>query len=176
MSSHPVASQGGKYMFGNEPLRPDSRLIAKALAVLRIVTALLFLQHGMTKILSFPVSSASDPAAWTLLWVAGWMELIGSLLLLVGLFTRPVAFVLAGEMAIAYWMVHAPRGPFPMLNDGEGAILFCFIFLLFVATGPGTWSVDEQLLKRHDLDDEPGYVATGGDRRYRSEDLGDNAI
>ena len=137
-------------MFGNEPLRPDSRLIAKALAVLRIVTASLFLQHGMTKILSYPMSSASGPREWSLLWVAGLLELFGSLFLLVGLFTRPVAFVLAGEMAIAYWMVHAPRGPFPMLNDGEGAILFCFIFLLFVATGAGTWSVDEALLKRHD--------------------------
>ena len=137
-------------MFGNEPLRPDSRLIAKALAVLRIVTALLFLQHGMTKILSYPMSSASGPREWSLLWIAGVLELFGSLFLLVGLFTRPVAFVLAGEMAIAYWMVHAPRGPFPMLNDGEGAILFCFIFLLFVATGPGAWSADEALLKRHD--------------------------
>ena len=141
-------------MFGNEPFRADSRLIAKALAVLRIVTALLFLQHGMTKILSYPVSSASDPREWSLLWVAGMLELFGSLFLLVGLFTRWVAFVLAGEMAIAYWMVHAPRGPFPMLNDGEGAILFCFIFLLFVATGPGTWSADEALLKRHDRDAE----------------------
>ena len=137
-------------MFGNEPLRPDSRLIAKALAMLRIVTSLLFLQHGMTKILSWPVSSASDPREWSLLWVAGMLELFGSLFLLIGLLTRPVAFVLAGEMAIAYWMVHAPRGPFPMLNDGEGAILFCFIFLLFVATGPGAWSVDEELLRRRD--------------------------
>ena len=137
-------------MFGNEPFRADSRLTNKALALLRIVTALLFLQHGMTKILSWPVSSASDPREWSLLWVAGMLELFGSLFLLVGLFTRWVAFVLAGEMAIAYWMVHAPRGPFPMLNDGEGAILFCFIFLLFVATGAGTWSVDEQLLNRHD--------------------------
>jgi len=139
-------------MFGNEPFRADSRVTNKALAVLRIVTALLFLQHGMTKILSYPVSSASDPREWSLLWVAGMLELFGSLFLLIGLFTRWVAFVLAGEMAIAYWMVHAPRGPFPMLNDGEGAILFCFIFLLFVATGPGTWSADEQLLKRHDRD------------------------
>ena len=137
-------------MFGNEPFRADSRLINRALAVLRIVTASLFLQHGMTKILSYPLSSASGPREWSLLWVAGMLELFGSLFLLLGLFTRPVAFVLAGEMAIAYWTVHAPRGPFPMLNDGEGAILFCFIFLLFVATGAGTWSVDEQLLKRHD--------------------------
>ena len=101
------------------------------------------------------------------------------MLLLIGLFTRPVAFLLAGEMAIAYWMVHAPRGPFPMLNDGEGAILFCFIFLLFVATGPGTWSVDDELLKRRDLDDEPdvqGYAGLGGERKYRPEDFGDKTI
>ena len=126
--------------------------------MLRIVTALLFLQHGMTKILSWPLSSASDPREWSLLWVAGWLELIGGLLLIVGLFTRPVAFVLAGEMAVAYWMVHAPRGPFPMLNDGEGAILFCFIFLLFVATGPGKWSVDNELLRRHDLAEGDGRL------------------
>jgi putative oxidoreductase len=72
------------------------------------------------------------------------------LLLLVGLFTRPAAFVLAGEMAIAYWMIHAPESVFPIINRGESAILFCFIFLLFTATGPGAWSIDEWLLKRRD--------------------------
>ena len=140
-------------MFGNEPLRADSRVIAKALAVLRIVTALLFLQHGTGKILGFPMSSMAFPPAWTLFWVAGWLELIGAVLLLIGLFTRPVAFILAGEMAIAYWLIHAPESFFPIINRGETAILFCFIFLLFVATGPGTWSVDEELLKRHDREE-----------------------
>jgi putative oxidoreductase len=141
-------------VFGNEPFRADSRLIAKALAALRIVTALLFLQHGTGKILGFPMSSMAFPPPWTLFWVAGWLELIGALLLLIGLFTRPAAFLLAGEMAIAYWMIHAPESFFPLINRGETAILFCFIFLLFVATGPGTWSVDEKLLERHDREEE----------------------
>jgi putative oxidoreductase len=137
-------------MFGNEPFRADSQWIARALSVLRIVTALLFLEHGTGKILGFPMSSMAFPPPWTLFWVAGWFELIGGLLLLVGLFTRPVAFLLAGEMAIAYWMIHAPESVFPIINRGEAAILFCFIFLLFVATGPGNWSVDEELLRRRD--------------------------
>ncbi len=141
-------------MFGNEPFRADSRLIAKALSVLRIVTALLFLEHGTGKLLGFPMSSMAFPPPWTLFWMAGVLELVGSLLLLIGLFTRPVAFLLAGEMAIAYWMIHAPQSFFPIINRGEAAILFCFIFLLFVATGPGTWSADEELLKRHDRDAE----------------------
>jgi len=144
-------------MFGNEPLRADSRLIAKALSVLRIVTALLFLEHGTGKLLGFPMTSMAFPPPWTLFWMAGLLELIGSLLLLIGLFTRPVAFLLAGEMAIAYWMIHAPESVFPIVNRGETAILFCFIFLLFVVTGPGTWSVDEKLLERHDrLEEEQG--------------------
>ena len=157
-------------MSGDEELLNDFRWTPKAIGVLRIVTALLFLQHGMTKILSYPLSSASGPPEWSLFWVAGMLELFGSLLLLVGLFTRPVAFLLAGEMAIAYWMVHAPRGPFPMLNDGEGAILFCFIFLLFLATGAGAWSIDHILRKRRP--DVEGYAAPGGERRYSPEELG----
>jgi hypothetical protein len=82
-------------------------------------------------------------------------------------------------MAIAYWLIHAPESFFPIINRGETAILFCFIFLLFVATGPGTWSADEALLNRHDREDEPdvhGYVSPGGERRYRPEDLGDKTI
>jgi putative oxidoreductase len=146
-------------MFGNEPLRVDSHWVAKALSVLRIVTALLFLEHGTGKLLGFPMTSMAFPPPWTLFWMAGLLELGGSLLLLVGLFTRPVAFLLAGEMAIAYWMIHAPKSPFPMVSGGEAAILFCFIFLLFVATGPGEWSADEALLKRRDrLDADDGRL------------------
>lgn len=118
------------------------RYTPQALSVLRIVTALLFLVHGSSKILSFPLSSASGPEPWTLLWVAGMMELIGGLLLLVGLFSRPTALLLSGEMAVAYWMVHAPQGPFPILNGGEAAVLFCFNFLYIAFAGPGPWSVD----------------------------------
>ena len=91
--------------------------------------------------------------------MAGWLELIGSLLLLVGLFTRPAAFLLAGEMAIAYWMIHAPQSFFPIINRGETAILFCFIFLLFVPPARATWSVDDELLKRRDEREEEADVA-----------------
>ena len=161
-------------MSGDEQLLNDFRWTPKAIATLRIVTALLFLQHGMTKIFSYPLSSASGPPQWSVLWVAGVLELVGSLMLLVGLFTRPVAFLLAGEMAIAYWVVHAPRGPFPMLNDGESTILFCFIFLMFIATGAGKWSVDEILLRNKS--DVEGYAAPGGERQYSPEDFGDKSV
>lgn len=137
-------------MFGNEPLRFDSHWAERALAGLRIVTALLFLEHGTGKILGIPMSSMAFPPPWTLYWIAGIIEIVGSLLLLVGWLTRPAAFVLAGEMAIAYWLIHAPESVFPIINRGEAAILFCFIFLLFFTTGPGAWSVDEWLLKRRD--------------------------
>ncbi|MEO5641157.1 MAG: DoxX family protein [Sphingomicrobium sp.] len=138
-------------------LGPDGRWTTGALGLLRIVTALLFLEHGTSKMFGFPETAASGPSMWSLFWVAGWLELIGSLLLLLGLFTRPVAILLAGEMAIGYWMVHAPKSVFPVLNMGESAILFCFIFLLFAATGPGGWSIDNMLRKR--LPDSVGYRA-----------------
>lgn len=153
-------------MFGNEPLRFDSLWTGRALSALRIVTALLFLEHGTGKLLGFPMTSMAFPPPWTLFWMAGVLELFGSLFLLVGLFTRPVAFLLAGEMAIAYWLIHAPRSPFPIINQGEDAILFCFIFLLFVATGPGFLSVDEWLLKRRDaVGPHAGYVRLDGGLR-----------
>ena len=129
---NPIVDEGGL----------ADRYQSQALSVLRIVTALLFLVHGSSKIFGVPMSSASFPAAWTLLWVAGMMELIGGLLLLVGLFSRPVALLLSGEMAVAYWMVHAPEGAFPILNGGEAAVLFCFVFFYIAFAGPGTWSVD----------------------------------
>lgn len=137
----------------------DGRWTVQALALLRIVTALLFLEHGTSKMFYFPATAASGPSAWSLFWVAGWLELIGSLMLLVGLFTRPVALLLAGEMAIGYWMIHAPKSAFPVLNQGESAILFCFIFLLFAATGPGTWSVDGMFERRRAPDE--GYHPRG---------------
>jgi putative oxidoreductase len=138
-------------MFGNEPKQIDELLWTnRALAMLRIVTALLYLEHGTGKILGFPMSSMAFPPPWTLFWVAGWIEMVGSLLLMIGLLTRPVAFLLAGEMAIAYWLIHAPDSIFPIINRGEAAVLFCFIFLLFFTTGAGAWSVDEWLLKRRD--------------------------
>jgi putative oxidoreductase len=116
----------------------------RLLSVLRIVTALIFLEHGAQKLLGFPPMppGAPMPAPFTLLWFGGILELFGGLLLLIGLFSRPVAFLLSGEMAVAYWMFHAPQGPFPALNMGDAAILYCFVFLYLAAAGPGPWSVD----------------------------------
>lgn len=116
----------------------------RLLSVLRIVAALIFIEHGTQKLLGFPppATGGAGPAAFTLLWFAGLMELLGGLLLLVGLFTRPVAFLLSGEMAIAYWYAHAPRNIFPVLNGGDAAILYCFVFLYLAAAGGGVWSID----------------------------------
>ena len=114
-----------------------------ALAVLRIVTALIFIEHGTQKLFGFPAPPQSGlPPAFSLFWFGAILEFAGGLLILAGLFTRPVAFILAGEMAVAYWMFHAPRSFYPVLNGGDAAILYCFVFLLLVFTGPGALSVD----------------------------------
>src|SRR5215204_126087 len=108
-----------------------------ALAALRIVTALIFIEHGTQKLFGFPAPPASGlPTLLSLRGISGLMELVGGLAVLFGLFTRPVAFLRAGEMAVAYWMSHAPRSFFPLLNGGDAAVLYCFVFLLFVFTGP----------------------------------------
>ena len=112
------------------------------LSVLRIVTAFLFMPHGLQKLLSFPVAPPTPPALFSLLGLAGVWELFGGLFLLIGWFTRPVAFVLSGFMAVAYFMAHAPRGFWPLLNQGELAALYCFVFLYLAAAGGGPWSAD----------------------------------
>ena len=112
------------------------------LAVLRIVTALIFMEHGTQKLFGFPPGNNPSPALFSLYGFAGVLEVVGGLLILVGLFTRPVAFILAGEMAFAYFMGHAPRGFFPVNNGGDASILYCFVFLYFVFSGPGAWSMD----------------------------------
>jgi putative oxidoreductase len=114
----------------------------RLLGLLRIVTAILFMEHGAQKLLGFPPSDHGSPELLSLLGAAGILELAGGFFILIGLFTRPVALVLAGEMAVAYWMVHAPKAFYPALNGGDAAILFCFIFLYLVAAGPGAFSVD----------------------------------
>ncbi|WP_324753210.1 DoxX family protein [Roseovarius sp. Pro17] len=113
----------------------------RMLSVLRIVTALIFLAHGSQKLLGFPASDGM-PDPFTMGWIAGVLELFGGALLVAGLFTRPVAFVLSGQMAVAYFIAHLPQSFFPALNGGDAAILYCFVFLYLVFAGPGPWSVD----------------------------------
>ncbi|MGO9934669.1 MAG: DoxX family protein [Steroidobacteraceae bacterium] len=130
-----------------------------ALSVLRMVTAFLYLQHGTAKLLHVPhVAMFDQLQVLTLDGIAGMLEIVGSLLLLLGLFTRPVAFILCGEMAVAYFIAHAPQGNFfmPALNGGEEAVLYCFIFLYFALAGGGSWSFDALLARG---------VAAGSGRR-----------
>jgi len=115
----------------------------QALAVLRIVAALLFIAHGTQKLFAFPAGQMPGTVdLFSLMGLAGVLEVFGGLAVLVGFFTRPVAFVLSGLMAFAYWMAHAPASIYPVNNGGDAAILFCFVFLYLVFSGPGAWSVD----------------------------------
>ena len=117
----------------------------RALAALRIVTAFLFLEHGTAKLFGIPhVDMFDDLQLFSLSGIAGILEVAGGVLLILGLFARPTAFILSGEMAFAYFIGHAPRGNVlvPFLNQGESAVLFCFIFLFLAAAGAGAWSVD----------------------------------
>ncbi len=116
----------------------------RVLSVLRIVIGLLFLEHGLNKLFDFPPTPNHAPYHLLSLvpGLAGLLEAFGGLLIALGLFTRPVALILSGEMAFAYFMAHAPHGFFPLLNRGEGAILFCFTFLYLFVAGGGAWSLD----------------------------------
>ncbi|HST76283.1 MAG TPA: DoxX family protein [Acetobacteraceae bacterium] len=115
----------------------------RMLSVLRIAVGLLFLQHPFAKFFGFPhVAMFDNLQPFSLVWIAGVIELVGGILVLIGLFTRPAAFILSGEMAVAYFMAHAPRSFFPLLNGGEAAVFFCFAFLYLAFAGPGLWSVD----------------------------------
>ena len=113
------------------------------LAALRIITALLFIEHGTMKLFGFPASQMSGSLPPLMLFAA-LLELVGGILIVVGLLTRPVAFLLAGEMAVAYFMAHAPNSFFPALNQGDAAILFCFVFLYLFFSGAGAFSVDNR--------------------------------
>jgi putative oxidoreductase len=113
------------------------------LSVLRIVTALVFLEFATAKLFGFPHAAVFDNLQiFSLFGIAGIVELIGGTLVLLGLFTRPAAFILSGEMAFAYFLEHAPNGFFPLLNRGVPAVLFCFIFLYLAVAGGGAWSID----------------------------------
>jgi putative oxidoreductase len=113
-----------------------------ALGVLRIIAGLIFMEHGTQKLLGFPAGERAFVEAFTLSWWAGVFELILGALITVGLFTRLAAFIASGEMAFAYWLVHAPQNFFPVNNGGDAAVLYCFVFLFLVFAGPGKWSFD----------------------------------
>lgn len=117
------------------------------LSLLRVVAALLFMQHGMQKLFGFP--GAAPPTMSTLLLAQGVIEVVGGLALLVGFYARPVAFILSGDMAVAYFLAHFPRAFFPALNGGDAAILYCFVFFYIIFAGAGPVSIDSQLMKRH---------------------------
>lgn len=118
----------------------------KLLSVLRIITAFLFMEHGGMKLFGFPAPMGDIPL-FSLIGLAGVLEVFGGFLILIGLFTRPVAFILSGEMAFAYFMAHEPGGFWPVLNHGEAAVLYCFIYLYFASAGGGAWSVDNIICK-----------------------------
>jgi len=114
---------------------------AEVYAVLRIVTGFLFLWHGMQKLFGIPVPMPGAVPAF-IVWIAGPLELFGGILVMIGLFTSPVAFVLSGLMAFAYWMAHGPHAILPIVNQGELAVVYCFLFLFMSARGSGIWSLD----------------------------------
>lgn len=126
------------------------RFSGPLLSILRIMSALLFMAHGTTKLLSWPPTEmfAQPPEVGSLIWVAGVLELVGGALLALGLFTRPVAFVLSGQMAVAYFIGHASQAFWPVQNGGDAAILYCFVFLYIAAAGGGPWSLDRVVFKK----------------------------
>jgi putative oxidoreductase len=135
------------------------RWTSLALALLRVVAALVFMQHGSQKLFHLPPSGAPGPVAPLVLMsqtgLAGILEFFGGMLLLLGLFTRPVAFIVSGEMAVAYFQVHAPRGFLPIVNRGELPVVLCFVFLYLAFAGGGAFSVDALLRERRPRADEP---------------------
>ena len=115
----------------------------RLLSIVRIMSGLLFLQHGTAKLLSFPAGAVSPNfSLMSMPGYAGMIEFVCGILLVIGLFSRPAAFIASGMTAVAYFMVHAPMGFFPILNRGELAALYCFVFLYLAAAGPGPWSID----------------------------------
>jgi putative oxidoreductase len=142
----PITTRGDEVM--SETGAFWSRWSPVLLSVLRIVVAFLFMQHGAQKLFGFPGAGDHKVELASLMGVAGILEFVGGGLVLLGLFTRPVAFVLAGQMAFAYFMAHAPQGFWPVLNQGEAAVFYCFAFLYLSAAGGGPWSLDRALRNR----------------------------
>ncbi|MEA3061683.1 MAG: putative oxidoreductase [Sphingomonadales bacterium] len=128
------------------------------LGLLRIVAGLLFLSHGLVKLFGFPPDAQPGPQPFlTLFGIGGLVELVAGGLIALGLLTRPAAFLASGEMAVGYWMYHAPKGFYPAVNGGDAAILYCFLFLYLVAAGPGAFSLDAAIGRRKVVD--PGSSA-----------------
>jgi putative oxidoreductase len=127
----------------------------RVLSILRIIAGLVLWQHGIQKLLHFPNATAPGPAFGSLIWFAGALELLLPPLLILGLFTRPVAFILAGEMAFAYFMSHAPRSFYPSVNGGNLAIMYCFVFFYLAFAGGGPWSLDAILRRNRESRIEP---------------------
>jgi len=127
-----------------------SRWQPQLLALLRIFTGLLFLEHATQKFFAFPAPFPMPGPLPTILIAAGVVELTAGMLVTIGLFTRIAAFLAAGEMAVAYFMMHFPKSFWPAVNMGEAAILYCFVFLFIAAAGPGAWSLDRLLFKREE--------------------------
>jgi putative oxidoreductase len=119
-----------------------SKYAPEVLSVARLVIGLLFLEHGTSKLFDFPHGAMAQPTMGSLIWFQGIIELVGGVLFILGFQTRLIAFILAGDMAVAYFMAHASKGIYPMLNGGDAAILYCFVFLIYFVTGPGRWSAD----------------------------------
>jgi putative oxidoreductase len=122
------------------PVQSAARYSPYVLSILRIVAALIFIEHGTGKIFGWP--TGNPVPMMSLYWYAAWIEIIGGILLLLGLFSRPVAFIMSGEMAFAYFLAHWPKAFYPMINGGDAAILYCFVFLYIAFAGPGPWSID----------------------------------
>jgi putative oxidoreductase len=126
-----------------------TQLTPGLLSMMRIVAAFLFMAHGSVKLFGMPAAQPTEPVAWlSLIGVGGILEFFGGALLLLGLFTRPVAFILSGLMAVAYFMSHAPKGFWPLINRGELAVLYSFVFLYLTAAGGGSWSLDHWWRRR----------------------------
>jgi putative oxidoreductase len=119
----------------------------RLLSVLRVVVAILYIEHGTSKFFGVPMNMGHIQL-FSLMGLAGVLEIGGSILLFFGLFTRPVAFILSGQMAFAYFMAHAPQGMYPLTNHGEAAVFYCFVFLYFAAAGGGSWSFDRWFRKK----------------------------
>ena len=131
-------------MSGSSLAAKWTNLAPQLRSLLRIVAALMFMQAGTIKLFGWPMAmpGGGSPPMWSQVWIGAVLELVGGALLIVGLFTRPVAFILSGEMAVAYFQFHAPNGFWPVVNQGQPAVLYCFIWLYLSAAGGGPWSLD----------------------------------